>query len=646
MLTAADGFRLPGFTDLTVIGRGGFSRVYRAHQEQFARDVAIKVLDIDTLDERGQRRFIRECQATGRLASHPFIVSVFDAGVAPTSNPYIVMEFCSGGSLASRLLSQGPLPVTDVIDIGRKMCDALAAAHALSIMHRDVKPANILVTNYGEPALADFGIAFATDSSRSVGTEALTVDYAPPEVLEGDEPDARSDLYSLGVTLYTLLTGRAPYNTGPRAPLAQQLLRILRDPVPMVERKDVGVGLRDLIGSLMAKQPDERPLTAALASSMFADLAHSHGQTIARPVDVLPLADDLTVVRPPARSSVAPLLPPLATPIDAAADATTLRDPIPADRVAEPPSGTTARDTQRGPSPNPNPAVDGESASADSELTFQKPKDLEAKAASVETTPEGTAPTSDQITTVGKVRRVGKPEALALALACFVVAGAGALTLLGSSAPGPATRGGAKDMTPTKAAAAQAGYAINLTVTDLPSGFKSGASASLNASDKTARDKFLTCIGSTPVAQEIGKTESPELTVGEDLTGRSIQSFVAAVPTLSIAARDVAAFTAAKARTCLVDYLATSGPDVRSAIQEVTRLLTPRSGTDGAFGYSARVALSSQGKTSTFYLTIQDLFVKHLHVSLVTASIGSAFPSEVREKALATLIQRTKDAAV
>ena len=339
----------------------------------------------------------------------------------------------------------------------------------------------------------------------------------------------------------------------------------------------------------------------------------------------------------------------VATPIDAAADATTLRDPIPADRVAEPPSGTTARDTQRGPSPNPNPAVDGESASADSELTFQKPKDLEAKAASVETTPEGTAPTSDQITTVGKVRRVGKPEALALALACFVVAGAGALTLLGSSAPRPTTGNGVKEVTPTAAIATKAGGAINLTAADLPSGYKGVPSADLDThpftystSDKTARDKFRTCIGSTPVAQEIGYTSSPDLSVNEDLTSRSVYSKVYAVPTLSIAAKDVAAYGADKARTCLVDFLATSFVDVQGA-PEITRLSTPRNGTDGAFGYSAKFAF---GDNITAYLTIQDFFVGHLYISLITESYNSAFPSDVREKALATLVQRTKDAAV
>ena len=290
--------QLPGLTDLVLVGHGGFSRVYKAHQAQFARDVAVKVLDMDLVDERTRRKFIRECQATGRLGTHPNIVSVYEAAVTPETNPYIVMEFCAQGSLAAKLAKSGPLAPASILDIGSRISGALKAAHEIGILHRDVKPANILVTGYGHPALADFGISTSTDSSRSLGTESLTVDYAPPEVLEGQEPDARSDLYSLGVTLYTLLTGKPPYSNGPAGSVAQHLLRILRDPVPVVTRPEVPDGLRDLLRALMDKNPEHRPANAADLEERFHELSpqllRSDAPTVAR--STLPKSSDL---RPP-----------------------------------------------------------------------------------------------------------------------------------------------------------------------------------------------------------------------------------------------------------------------------------------------------------------------------------------------------------
>ena len=157
MSVGAGPTNLPGLTDLKLVGRGGFSRVYLAYQETFARHVAVKILELelDPADDRTRRRFVRECQAMGRLASHPNIVSVHDAAISSEGLPYIVMEYCSQGSLASRISQSGPLQEHEALDLGLKMAQALSAAHAFKILHRDVKPANILFTNYGQPALAD-----------------------------------------------------------------------------------------------------------------------------------------------------------------------------------------------------------------------------------------------------------------------------------------------------------------------------------------------------------------------------------------------------------------------------------------------------------------------------------------------------------
>src|SRR6266581_1791532 len=125
---------VPGYRDLTRIGRGGFSVVYRAHQEAFDRPVALKVLRMDS-DDEVQRRFLREVKLTGRLTG-----------------------LYEGGSLRDRLRESGPLPPAEVASIGAKIADALHAAHGLGIVHRDVKPGNILISRFGEPALADFGV--------------------------------------------------------------------------------------------------------------------------------------------------------------------------------------------------------------------------------------------------------------------------------------------------------------------------------------------------------------------------------------------------------------------------------------------------------------------------------------------------------
>ncbi|MEO8555277.1 MAG: serine/threonine-protein kinase [Actinomycetota bacterium] len=268
-----DGDAPEGYEDLERIDQGGFATVYRARESRFDRTVALKVLRSDILNDRQLRRFHAECLATGRLSSHPNIVTVYDAGTTLGHRPWLAMEYCSGGSLANKVASQGPLPVADVISIGARLCSALQAAHEAGILHRDVKPQNVLLTSYGEPALADFGIASVViEGDTATETAAYTVVHAAPEILEGKVATPAADLYSLGSTLYTLLAGQAPFETEARTGLAPLVTRIMRNNVPAIARSGVPPELEQLLRRCMAAAPQDRPASAADLGVMLSTL--------------------------------------------------------------------------------------------------------------------------------------------------------------------------------------------------------------------------------------------------------------------------------------------------------------------------------------------------------------------------------------
>ncbi|WP_345386970.1 serine/threonine-protein kinase [Nonomuraea salmonea] len=163
------------------MGQGGFAVVYRAHQERLDRVVALKVLSVDRVDQRTMRRFQRELQLTGRLTGHPNVVTVFDTGMTGSGKPYIAMDFFEHGSLRDRVRNEGPLPVPDVLRAGVKLAGALAAVHEAGVLHGDIKPQNILISRYGEPAIADFGVARVVDAAEiSATSQAFTPLHAAP----------------------------------------------------------------------------------------------------------------------------------------------------------------------------------------------------------------------------------------------------------------------------------------------------------------------------------------------------------------------------------------------------------------------------------------------------------------------------------
>ncbi|MEV5750767.1 serine/threonine-protein kinase [Actinoallomurus sp. NPDC052308] len=308
-----------GYRDLAPVGHGGFGVVYRAWQVTMGRHVALKVLSVPAVDDRIQRRVLRECRLTGLLAGHPNVVTVYDAGTTRSGRPYIAMEYFERGSLKQRLDAAGPLPVEEVLRIGVKIAGALAAAHESGVLHRDVKPQNILISRYGEPALADFGVArLRSRLDSSSVTDALTPHHTAPEVLHGGQSTESSDVYSLGSTLYEVLAGRPAYRRSGDEGIAPVLLRMLSEDPPAIPRPDVPTAVLDAIRQAMARQPPDRFPT----SSAFAAELRRIQADLALPVTDLPNRSFAPVTDPP-RGPLGPVPDPPHRTLDEDASATT-----------------------------------------------------------------------------------------------------------------------------------------------------------------------------------------------------------------------------------------------------------------------------------------------------------------------------------
>ena len=258
---------VPGLTGLTVLARGGYATVYKAMQESVGRDVAVKVENRTLESERNRRRFLREARAAGRMSSHPHVVDLFDAGVTVDGHPYLIMELCDG-SYAERMKSN-PLSAPEARDVGVKIADALADAHALGVLHRDVKPANILMSRFGEPALADFGLAILAESrDSSITLDVLTPAYAPPEMFRYAPPSPAADVYALCATLYALMWGRPPRWRQDAMPSLVSLVDMFGEPIPDVP--GVPPALMHLLRAGMANDEAARPTAAELRDRLLA----------------------------------------------------------------------------------------------------------------------------------------------------------------------------------------------------------------------------------------------------------------------------------------------------------------------------------------------------------------------------------------
>jgi non-specific serine/threonine protein kinase len=251
--------RAAGFTGAEEIGRGGFGVVYRCTQPALDRTVAVKILTAE-LDEETRARFLREQQAMGRLTGHPNIVPVLHAGTTSGGRPFLVMPYYRSGSLDTRIRREGPLPLETVLWLGVKIAGALESAHRRSIVHRDVKPGNILLTDYGEPALTDFGIArvaggFQTATGTLTGSPAFTA----PEVLEGETSTPSADVYGLGASLFCALTGHAAFERRSGENVVTQFLRITTQPVPDLRDSGIADDVSALVATAMSRDSRARP---------------------------------------------------------------------------------------------------------------------------------------------------------------------------------------------------------------------------------------------------------------------------------------------------------------------------------------------------------------------------------------------------
>ncbi len=274
------GTEVASYRIVRTLGRGGMSVVYLAEHDWLQRKVALKVLAPQLADdERFRERFVRESRLAASL-DHPNVIPIFEAG-ASGGDLFIAMRFVEGSDLRTILHEQGALEPARAIGILRQVAAALDAAHEQGLVHRDVKPANVLLARprSSEPVehvyLSDFGLTKRSASDSAVtgtGQFVGTLDYAAPEQFKGETPDARTDVYSLGCVLFECLTGRPPFRSENEAGL---MYAHLQQPPPLVtsERPDLPHEIDRVVGRAMAKSPDDRPRSAG-------ELAHDAARAL------------------------------------------------------------------------------------------------------------------------------------------------------------------------------------------------------------------------------------------------------------------------------------------------------------------------------------------------------------------------------
>ena len=253
---------------IELVGRGGMGVLYRARDRMLERDVALKMMHVDfSVDSAARERFEREAKAVARL-QHRNVVTIHELGSADGS-PYIVMEFLGGQDLDVRIRDGVPMTLTEKLDVAIQLCEGLGYAHEQGIVHRDIKPGNVRVLEDGTVKILDFGIAkFAVNSVTQSGSILGTPGYMAPEQVMGQPVDGRADLFSAGVLLYEVLSGKKPFTGDAPTAVVYQIMHV--EPPPIHDAApELPEALNEIVTRALAKNPNER---YARASEMAADL--------------------------------------------------------------------------------------------------------------------------------------------------------------------------------------------------------------------------------------------------------------------------------------------------------------------------------------------------------------------------------------
>jgi hypothetical protein len=250
---------LPGFSHMRVLGSGGFADVFLYEQNMPRRQVAVKVLLSEVVNDQVRQMFQAEANLMAQLSAHPSILTVYQASVSADGRPYLVMELCSP-ALGARYRAER-IPVAEVLRIAVRIGSAVETAHRAGVLHRDIKPSNILLTAYGHPVLSDFGIAATLGEMEGQESVGMSIPWSAPEVLLDESPGSvRAEVWSMAATVYSLLAGRSPFEIPGGSNASSDLIhRITRGKPQPIGRADVPQSLDRLLMDALSRKPDHRP---------------------------------------------------------------------------------------------------------------------------------------------------------------------------------------------------------------------------------------------------------------------------------------------------------------------------------------------------------------------------------------------------
>lgn len=252
---------LPGFSHAHILGSGGFADVFLYEQNMPRRQVAVKVMLSEIVNDQVREMFQAEANLMAQLSAHPAILTVYQAGVSADGRPYLVMELCSP-ALSDRYRRER-IPVTEILQIAVKIGGAVETAHRAGVLHRDIKPSNILLTAYGHPVLSDFGIASTLSESGYREAVGMSIPWSAPEVLMDETSGTvSSEVWAFGATIYSLLAGRSPFEIpGEHNASTDLISRINRAKPQAIGRSDIPESLENVLKKSMSRRPEQRQST-------------------------------------------------------------------------------------------------------------------------------------------------------------------------------------------------------------------------------------------------------------------------------------------------------------------------------------------------------------------------------------------------